>query len=111
MQMIRRVLLMVAVLLVPALLAVAGTMLAAPAGPPQVDSRTVEMGAGPDGKPAPGLEPAPTPDPVPPQAPAPPAPEPPLPAAPEAPAVPPQPVPVVPPVVIDDDDDDDVGDD
>lgn len=109
MLMMRRVLIMAAVLVIPVLLAVAGSLLAAPAGPPSVDSRPVRLAAGPDGAPAPGLEPVSPPaapqEPVPAPQEAPPATAPvepaPLPPAP-APAVPP--APVVPPVIIDGDD-------
>ncbi|MGO4145407.1 hypothetical protein AB4Y77_10010 [Paenarthrobacter sp. YAF11_1] len=111
MQTMRRVLLLGALLVVPVLLAVAGTLLAAPSGPPAVDANPIELGPGPDGRPAPGLEPTPSPT-TPAPAPTTPAPAPtttPPPVAPApAPPVVPQPVvpvPVVPPVVIDDDDD------
>ena len=125
MQMMRRVLLLGMLLLIPVLLATAGTFLSAPSGPPAVDATPVELGPGPDGAPAHGLEPAPAPAPGPggaasdtgdvprtqPEAPpaAPPVHE--LPAAP-VPVRPAEPVPVLPPVVIDDDDDeaDDDGD-
>ncbi|MFJ6456616.1 hypothetical protein [Paenarthrobacter sp. NPDC091669] len=118
MQTMRRVLLLGALLVVPVLLAVAGTLLAAPSGPPAVDANPIELGPGPDGRPAPGLEPTPsptTPAPAPttpgtsPTTPAAtPPPVAPAPTPPPAPPVVPQPVvpqPVVPPVVIDDDDD------
>ncbi|NQD88137.1 hypothetical protein HP499_10005 [Paenarthrobacter sp. CM16] len=113
MQTMRRVLLLGALLVIPVLLAVAGTLLAAPSGPPAVDANPIELGPGPDGKPAPGLEPTQTPTqtPSPSPTPTPPAPTPPPVAPPPAPAPPapsPEPVvpvPVVPPVVIDDDDD------
>ncbi|MCT9868983.1 hypothetical protein [Paenarthrobacter aurescens] len=109
MQTMRRVLLLGALLVVPVLLAVAGTLLAAPSGPPAVDANPIELGPGPDGRPAPGLEPTPAPT-TPGTAPTTPAPAPttpaptPPPVAP-APAPPVVPQPVVPPVVIDDDDD------
>ncbi|MGF4043494.1 hypothetical protein ACQW07_08860 [Paenarthrobacter nitroguajacolicus] len=112
MQTMRRVLLLGAMLLVPVLLAVTGTLLAAPAGPPEVDANPIELGPGPDGRPAPGLEPTPgpsqpSPSPSAPQEPTPAPPITPAPAPPAAPvpAPPAAPVPVVPPVVIDDDDD------
>ncbi|WP_185751182.1 hypothetical protein [Arthrobacter sp. 31Y] len=114
MQTMRRVLLLGAMLLVPVLLAVAGTLLAAPSGPPAVDANPIELGPGPDGRTAPGLEPTPVPEPSSPASvgpsqpavpaeptPAPPTTPPPAPAPPVVPA----PVPVVPPVIIDDDDD------
>lgn len=110
MQTTRRVCLLGAMLLVPVLLAVAGGLLSAPAGPPKVDTSPVQLGPGPDGSPALGLEPRESPAPSHPSAnpdPPPPAVETP-PAVPvPAPAPPAAPIPVLPPVVIDDDDDDD----
>ena len=118
MQMMRRVLLLGMLLLIPVLLATAGAFLSAPSGPPAVDATPVELGPGPDGTPAHGLEPVPGPSPsgaasgtgdvprtqteTPPAAPPVQGP----PAAP-VPAPPADPVPVLPPVVIDDDDDGD----
>ncbi len=116
--MIRRIAVLAAVLVIPVLLAVAGSLLAAPAGPPDIDSQPVLMEAGPDGKPAPGLEPPAPPaasepgvpapaeplaPPAPAEPPAAPAPAAPPPAAPPPAQVPP--APVAPPVVIEDDDD------
>lgn len=114
MQMMRRVLLLGTMLMVPVLLAMAGTFLSAPSGPPNVDATPIELGPGPDGAPAHGMEPNPsmspsaapdtggTPQPQPTEAPPVPVP----PAAP-VPTPPAEPVPVLPPVVIDDDDDED----
>ncbi|WP_458111899.1 hypothetical protein M1D88_16800 [Arthrobacter sp. R1-13] len=119
--MMRRALMMAAVLVAPVLLALGGSLLAAPAGPPDVDAKPVKLGSVTGAPPVPALEPeqgpSPAPSPAPPITPAPtpappvtPTPGLPAPApAPESPAAP-GPAPVVPPVVIDDDDVED-GDD
>lgn len=114
--MFRRILLMAGILLVPVLLALAGSLLAAPAGPPEIDRQPVRLTAGPDGKPAPALEPEPVPQPAPGTKPgtkpgatpsAPPAKPVPSPSPSATPSgeLPAPPAPVLPPVVIDDDDD------
>lgn len=116
--MMRRALLMAAVLVAPVLLALGGSLLAAPAGPPDVDAKPVKLGSVPGAPPVPALEPqqgpgpapAPTPAPTPSGVPAPGQPEPAPVPAPEPPPAAPGPAPVVPPVVIDDDDVED-GDD
>ncbi|OFI37197.1 hypothetical protein BIU82_08840 [Arthrobacter sp. SW1] len=110
---------MAGILLVPVFLALAGSLLGAPAGPPVVNEQPVRLVAGPDGSPAPALEPAPAatkpgttkpgtakPVPTPTKPPAKPTPPPST--------VPPStapPAPVLPPVVIDGDDDSDDVDD